>query len=376
MSNILFRSFLCVGTAMFFFACSDSGTSSNNDPVSSSVEESSESNGEGGSSEADLSSETQTSSSSAETYRVVGYLPYYRTTSNSWTLRGDWSKLTHLCLAFFNPDDNGHFSSKFGDAALAAAIDSAKAHNIKILASIGGGGDGARSVWATKLTADGGVAALADSLAALVNRLGIDGVDVDLEYSESNAAYAAAFDAKYESFVVALRSALGDDALLTAAVANWVGEKFTDAALAKMDFINVMSYDNKGTWTGKGEHSTYVSALQDAGYWRNTRGLPAEKIVVGIPFYGYYWSTNTAEGENGRGELLAREILALWPDHADEDYFTVEEAGFEKTVSWNSANTIAKKTTLARNYGGAMIWELGQDLDDNSLLNIVAALRD
>ena len=382
MPHSLLRSLLCASTAFFLFACSDSGTSSNNDPVSSSVEESSESNGEGGSSEADLSSETQTSSSSgtcantAKLARIVGYLPYYRTTSNTWTLRGDWSKLTHLCLAFFNPDDNGHFSSKFGDAALAAAIDSAKAHNIKVLASIGGGGDGARSVWATKLTEDGGVAALADSLAALVNRLGIDGVDVDLEYSESNAAYAAAFDAKYESFVVALRSALGDDALLTAAVANWVGEKFTDVALAKMDFINVMSYDNKGTWTGKGEHSTYASAMQDANYWVNRRGRDASFVVVGLPFYGYYWTTNTAEGENGRGELLAREIVSLWPDHVDEDYFAVEEAGFEKTVSWNSLKTIDKKSCFARNYGGAMIWELGQDLDDNSFLYTVAAHRD
>ena len=385
MSKLLLRSLLCTGMAFFLFACGDSGTSSNDDPVSSSVDQSSESNGEGDSSEAGLSdepgnsSETQTSSSSASTCantaplaRIVGYLPYYRT---AWIERGDWSKLTHLCLAFFNPDANGSFSSNFNDAKLAAAIDSAKAHGIKVLASIGGGGGGDKEAWAT-LLAEGNTARLADSLAALVARLGIDGVDVDLEYTSSPASYASAFDNRYEPFLVALRSALGDSRLITAAVANWVGEKFTDGALAKMDFINVMSYDNKGTWTGKGEHSTYASAMQDANYWANRRGLPAGKVVVGLPFYGYYWSTNTAEGENGKGELLAREILAFWPNHADEDYFTVQEAGFEKTVSWNSAKTIDKKSCFARNYGGAMIWELGQDLDDNSFLNTVAAHRE
>ena len=391
MSNLLFRSILCAGTAFFLFACGDSGTSSNDEPGSS-VDQSSESNGEGGSSETEgssdsglsdepgVSSESQTTSSSASACantaplaRIVGYLPYYRT---AWIERGDWSKLTHLCLAFFNPDQNGSFSSKFNDEKLSAAIDSAKAHNIKVLASIGGGGDGARDVWATKLTEDGGVAALADSLAALVRRLGIDGVDVDLEYSDSKPAYAAAFDAKYESFVVALRSALGDTALVTAAVANWVGSKFTDGALDQMDFINVMSYDHSGTWTGKGEHSTYAKAMQETNYWALNRGRGASFVVLGLPFYGYYWTTNTAEGENGRGELLAREIAAFWPDHADEDYFTVDEAGFEKTVSWNSLKTIDKKSCFARNFGGAMIWELGQDLDDNSFLHTVAAHRE
>ena len=378
MSKTLLRSLLCLGTAFGLFACSDSGTSSNNDPGSS-VEESSESNG---SSEADLSSsellssETQPSSSAANgcantapLARVVGYLPYYRT---AWINRGDWSKLTHLCLAFFNPDDNGHFSSKFEGAALSAAIDSAKAHGIKVLASIGGGGGGDKEAWAT-LLAEGNTARLADSLAALVVRLGIDGIDVDLEYTSSPSSYASAFNTRYEPFLVALRSALGGSRLITAAVANWVGEKFTDGALAEMDFINVMSYDNKGTWTAKGEHSTYASAMQDANYWVNSRGLPAANVVVGLPFYGYYWSTDPGDKT---GELTASQVLSLWPDHADEDYFTVEEDGFQKTVSWNSAKTIDKKSCFARNFGGAMIWELGQDQNDNSFLNVVAAHRD
>ena len=378
MYKTLLRSLLCLGTAFGLFACSDSGTSSNDDPGSS-VEESSESNG---SSEADLSSsallssETQSSSSAANgcantapLARVVGYLPSYRT---GWIDWGDWSKLTHLCLAFFNPDANGSFSSNFNDAKLAAAIDSAKAHGIKVLASIGGGGGGDKEAWAT-LLAEGNTARLADSLAALVARLGIDGVDVDLEYTSSPASYASAFDNRYEPFLVALRSALGDSRLITAAVANWVGEKFTDGALAEMDFINVMSYDNKGTWTAKGEHSTYASAMQDANYWVTRRGLPAANVVVGLPFYGYYWSTDPGDRT---GELVASQILSFWPDHADEDYFTVEEGGYEKTVSWNSAKTIDKKSCFARNFGGAMIWELGQDQNDNSFLNVVAAHRD
>lgn len=365
MSKTLLRSLLCLGTAFGLFACSDSGTSSNNDP-SSSVEESSESNG---SSEANLSSSAANGcANTAPLARVVGYLPSYR---SGWIDWGDWSKLTHLCLAFFNPDANGSFSSKFNDAKLAAAIDSAKAHGIKVLASIGGGGGGDKEAWAT-LLAEGNTARLADSLAALVARLGIDGVDVDLEYTSSPASYASAFDSRYEPFLVALRAALGDTALITAAVANWVGEKFTDGALAEMDFINVMSYDNKGTWTAKGEHSTYASAMQDANYWVTRRGLPAANVVVGLPFYGYYWSTDPGDKT---GELVASQILSFWPDHADEDYFTVEENGYEKTVSWNSAKTIDKKSCFARNFGGAMIWELGQD-HDNSFLNVVAAHRD
>ena len=66
-----------------------------------------------------------------------------------------------------------------------------------------------------------------------------------------------------------------------------------------------MSYDHSGTWTGKGEHSTYAKAMQETNYWALNRGRGASFVVLGLPFYGYYWTTNTAEGENGRGELLA-----------------------------------------------------------------------
>lgn len=51
--------------------------------------------------------------------------------------------------------------------------------------------------------------------------------------------------------------------------------------LNAVDFINVMAYDG-----GDGEqHSSYQFAVDCGLYWKDTRGLPAHKVVLGVPFY-------------------------------------------------------------------------------------------
>ncbi len=125
------------------------------------------------------------------------------------------------------------------------------------------------------------------------------------------------------------------------------------------DFINIMAYDG-----GDGErHSQYQFAVDCGTYWKETRGLPAHKIVLGVPFYA-------RPSWEGYGT-----ILESIPDACDKDH--VAYNGME--VYYNGVSTITEKTLYAKeNLGGIMIWELTQDSMDNdkSLLQAIGKAAD
>src|SRR3546814_20504454 len=54
------------------------------------------------------------------------------------------------------------------------------------------------------------------------------------------------------------------------------------------DLVNVMSYDAIGpSWGEAGaEHSSYAMAARDLDLWL-ARGVARERLVLGVPFYGY-----------------------------------------------------------------------------------------
>ena len=66
--------------------------------------------------------------SSANDFRVVGYLPYYRFALSDQIA---YEKLTHLCLAFANPDMEGNLS--IGDQDITPIVEAAHAHDVDVL---------------------------------------------------------------------------------------------------------------------------------------------------------------------------------------------------------------------------------------------------
>ena len=169
---------------------------------------------------------------------------------------------------------------------------------------------------------------------------------------------------QYEALMLALAEKLhAGDKLLTAAVLSgatadgniyYDAAAHTNAVLNAVDFINVMAYDG-----GDGErHSSYPFAVDCGTYWRETRGLPAYKVVLGVPFY-------SRPGWAGYGAILEAAPDACKGDHTAYN-------GME--VYYNGPATIAEKTRYAmENLGGIMIWELTQDAagEDQSLLQVI-----
>lgn len=283
--------------------------------------------------------------------RVVGYLPTWRDLGPEAL---DLDTLTHLNIAFLNPTGSGNevaFGGETDESEIRALISAAHEKNVLVSASIAGANSGPVEA---KIV-PGNVDAFVAELAAFTSDFELDGIDVDIEGHSVNE--------NYEPFVGKLRAALGDGKLLTAAVANWNGDDFSDAALAHYDFINVMAYDHCGPWSMACEHSTLAETEDDMDYWVSERGIPAQQVVWGVPFYGYCWgSACPAEA------MTYPELLSEWPEALTNDW--IEGEGYQ--VSLNTNATISAKAEKAKAFGGIMIWELGQDgTGDQSLFAVI-----
>ena len=285
-------------------------------------------------------------------FRVVGYLPRGVDLSGQ-TGMPDLGEITHLNIAFMNPDSTGVFPV---DESIGTLTRLAHANGVSVLLSIGGGNPPG---YLKTLLGGSHQAALIQALVALTERYGCDGIDVDLE--------GDFIDSSYERFVKNLAVALrAKKKLMTAAIATAYANSYTDAALAQFDFVNVMSYDKTGPWNpaNPGPHAPMSMAVDDLAYWGGTRGIPKAKMTLGLPFYGYGFGANAPES------MSYGDIVQQYPTARDSDQLTVAGGGI---VYYNGAVTIKAKTTLAlQKAGGVMIWQLLQDAaGERSLLKAI-----
>ncbi|HXA03124.1 MAG TPA: glycosyl hydrolase family 18 protein [Cytophagaceae bacterium] len=276
-------------------------------------------------------------------FRVVGYLPNWGNLSTDASVL-DYTKITHLNIAFLNPAAAGDLGPTTG---LSSAVQYAHNSNVKILISLGGSNAPA-AIW-SNLLLDANRAAYITKIVGFVNTYSLDGVDIDLEGSS--------IDANYQKFVTDLKAALPAGILLTAAVATWEAGSFTNAALSQFDFINIMSYDATGTWSpgSPGQHSPYSMAVSDLNYWGTNRGIAKAKLSLGVPFYGYGFITSPVSAY----ESDYNTIVALYAGSENHDTVIVNTS---TKIYYNGIPEIQDKTTLAlNNAGGIMIWHLKMD---------------
>lgn len=285
--------------------------------------------------------------------RVVGYLPTYRSLDPRYL---DLETLTHLCVAFANPvgeAGESDFDETVRDS-IPPLVRAAHERQVRVLASIAGGTKEQGELVASWIRKDRR-ATYIEGLLAVVERYDLDGIDVDIEGDAVNE--------DYEPFVRDLRKALRKGQDLTAAVATKNGEAFPNAALTLYDFVNVMSYDQCSWSEVACDQASFEDSLRDLDYWTETKGVPRSRVVLGVPFYGWCWGCQEKQTALTYGEILFR-----YPEARTTDWI-VDGA---TTISLNGATTIAKKAKVAKDYGGVMMWELGQDATgDDSLFRVI-----
>ena len=284
-------------------------------------------------------------------FRVIGYFPLRNDSLDFKTL--PFQKLTHLNIAFINPDSSGQLIIP---PRLDELVNEAHSHGIKLMASIGGGSP---IPYYARLLFKSQRKAFIEKRVQLGTNHILDGIDVDLEND--------AIDQHYTGFIKSPSAKLRPAGkLLTAALATWNGQLISKPALKKFDFVNIMSYDQTGPWKPEnpGPHSTFSKAEEDLKYWTGNRGLPKNKVNLGLPFYGYCFGTKYGQS------MSYAQIVNFFPGSENQDLVNPETGG---TIYYNGLATIKNKTSLAiQNAGGIMIWQILQDAPGTlSLLNAI-----
>ena len=208
--------------------------------------------------------------------RVVGY---YSTGSFSLNDKIQYCKLTHLNIAFANPQIDGTMvlPGNSGDL-LKNVMDTARSQNsnIKIYIAIGGGyiTDEMWNTYKNFLANPQDRPILIDKIVSYVLDNGFDGVDVDLEWKYVTTGYS--------DFVIELRDALKEQSKgISAAYPSETRYSLvTEEALNALDFINLMVYDYTGPWNpSPGQHSSYNHAKRGIHFWKNKVGINPSKPV-------------------------------------------------------------------------------------------------
>jgi GH18 family chitinase len=277
---------------------------------------------------------------SAQDFKVVGYLASWNFDTAPSTI--EWQRLTHVNLAFANPDAAGNLSFEGED--IAAVVDAAHTNGVEVFASLAGGylTPDWQANWNYWMQPDH-TQEFIGKIISYVQANDLDGVDLDLEWQHVNDLYSP--------FVLALKTALAaEDLPLTAALpGGYRYPQITAPALAAFDWVNLMIYDLTGPWDPSipGQHSPYAWAQQCLQYWQ-AQGLPGNRQTLGVPFYGYDFSTIPVDAK------YFGEIVAANPANAQ-----VDQVG---QLYYNGIPTIVAKAQLAQaETSGVMIWELGQD---------------
>ncbi|WP_199097069.1 glycoside hydrolase family 18 protein [Dyella sp. ASV21] len=333
--------------------------------------------------------------------RIIGYV------GDSATLpHVSARKLDVINYAFgrLEPTGDVSFPSPVADRTLATFVALRKENPaLKVIVSIGGwGADYFSDVAAT----EAGRERMADSVAALIEKHDVDGVDLDWEYPTlpgPGISHRPEDKRNFSLLLEALRARLdtlgkahgGRHYLLTIAAADseFVSGIELERAARSLDWINLMTYDFHNSLTPTTGHHAglHLSALAPADDRAGDKavaqflaaGVPASKLNLGVAFYGRAFS-GVEPAHDGVQQRYAKyagspswsELLA---DYIDKNgYQRHWDAQAQAPYLWNPATrtfvtyedpeSLRAKAAFveAKGLGGVMYWE--HSLDRNEAL--------
>ena len=239
--------------------------------------------------------------------------------------------------------------------------------------------------------------ALAAQIAENVKKYNLDGVNVDIENVTQTERD------KYTRLVAELRRLIPDEKEVSVAVAanpngwttGWHGSYDYEALAKHADYLMIMAYDESWQGSAAGPVASYDFVKKSIEY--ALKYAPAEKIVVGVPFYGRIWSENGDFNGYGIGLSVISNMLSDYNAKITYDEkarspkaeFTVKAGDKEYTVGgkklspgnytiwFENQRSISNKINLVHEYNlkGVGSWALNQ-ATDSILQNLSPWLRE
>ncbi len=263
----------------------------------------------------------------------------------SWRAHPDsvsFEGVDDVFYAFGSPTPAGGLEPVPHPDRLRALVARGRAEGFAVHLSIGGWNEGDDSAFETLAADTAARAEFARAVADVVRRFGLNGIDIDWEHPDPGPSAR-----NFVALLRGIRETLGPlGARLSVSIAGawaWGGDGVPADAFEHVDRAHIMAYAG-----GYGRrHSSFRYARSAIDLYRDL-GAPAEKLHLGVPFFGL-----AEDGET----ILYRDILALDPEAANRDSLD----GFY----YDGAATLRRKVELAREEGlaGVIAWDLTADAE-------------
>ncbi len=336
--------------------------------------------------------------------RIVGYYAAWAAYSGFTPDKIDATKLTHINYAFANIGTDLKITMGYPDKdpnnfVLLQALKQ-KNPDLKTLISVGGW------TWSGRFSdaalSDTSRTIFADSCVAFIKQHGFDGVDLDWEYPVSGGLSSNVKRPEdkrnFTLLLQKLREKLDaqgaiDNKHYMLTIAGGAGSTYVNnvelsAIHPYLDYATIMTYDLHGTWDAYTDmHAPLymntdvspqykISVDSSIQAWKKA-SFPMDKLVMGIPFYGYLYSSvpNVNNGLyqtfSGANSISYSKIAAGYLNQPGYvRYFHPQSLvpwlyNGSTFITYEDEQSIGYKANYikANGLGGAMIWELSQDPD-------------
>lgn len=311
---------------------------------------------------------------------AYGYINWSR--PNQTVIDIDLTKMTHLNFANARIDEGSGRAYLENEIQIAltkvTAMRETENPKLKILLTVAGEG------FSKTCSTAGGRRTLAQSLAELAEKNGLDGIDIDWEFPTldwQDTVCSPDDKGNFTLFLQELRNALGDDKYIT--VAGGAGRWYLNCVefekiIPLVDYWNVMTYAfHQGKYL---DANLYPSKLGDpSGLCGDSAinmylqaGVPAERLLLGIP---YYASAKSGSYPSGRWAYRYDEVQTMlasgdyervWDEEGQVPYLT-KNGAFEITYDDEESVKIKGDYVKAHGLAGAVVYETLYDNKENAL---------
>lgn len=305
-----------------------------------------------------------------------------------------YHKLTHINHAGVSFDASGTLSVPDG---FIEPVLNRRAHaaGVKVLLLLGGDFPG--------LELSGSVQSLVDNVAAFEKQHEYDGVDVDWEFPDPQKPA----DRKFLVTLMAELRKSNPKYVLSIDAPPWGGAGYDLKHLkVSLDYINIMMYDCAGPWTAYGQlNSPIFWDSKDPAPWECQPGgsvrdaaniflrqVPAKKLNMGTPFYGYHYknikeefglcpnAATTADGACDGAVVSGNygtDFKPLINQHGWQTFYDpvamvpymLRANGGDGYITYDDAFSTYFRVFYAdwqRGLGGTFMWSLDADYDGHS----------